>query len=92
MTIEKLGHKQLKLATDADLFDFVSSDTLTPAGPCLGQQRLVEILQSALAVEGPRCHLLLRLTDTVVIQQPGKRAVFSKQGGSICKYGQGWCS
>ena len=59
MTIEKLGHKQLNLATDAAIFDFASSDTVAPAGPCLGQQRLVEILQSALSVEGPRSHMLL---------------------------------
>lgn len=58
MTIEKLIPNQLRVVVDGSLFGFNSSEELTPAIPCAGQERAVAALKTALAVPGPGYHVL----------------------------------
>ena len=56
MTIEKLTPDQLRVATEATLFEFKNSAALTPAKPCTAQNRAVAALKTALTVPGPEYH------------------------------------
>ena len=59
MTIEKLTPDQLRVATEATLFEFKNSAALTPAKPCTAQNRAVAALKTALTVPGPEYHVML---------------------------------
>lgn len=59
MAIETLSSSKLQLATDDSLFNVSSSDELTPAKPCKGQDRAVAALQTALAVPGTGYHVMV---------------------------------
>ncbi len=59
MAIETLDSLQLRLSTDDCIFNASSSDELSPASPCLGQDRAVAALQTALAVPGPGYHMMV---------------------------------
>jgi predicted ATP-dependent protease len=59
MAIETLNPQQLRSVTDDSIFDISSSDELTPAKPCIGQDRAVAALQTALAVPGPGYHVMV---------------------------------
>jgi predicted ATP-dependent protease len=59
MAIETLSSNELRLATDDNIFNVSSSDELTPASPCIGQDRAVAALQTALAIPGPGYHVMV---------------------------------
>ena len=59
MAIKTLSSSELRLSTDDSLINVSSSDELTPAKPCTGQDRAVAALQTALAVPGPGYHVMV---------------------------------
>ena len=58
MTHEKLTKDQLGICTDGSQVGFSSSEEVSPAGPCTGQQRAVTAIATALKISGPGYHVL----------------------------------
>ncbi len=58
MTIKKLKPEQLRKLTDESLFDFKTSNELTPADAYAGQDRAVSVLRSALSIPGVGYHVI----------------------------------
>ncbi len=58
MAIEKLNTEQLRRLTEENLFDFKTSNELTPAGAFTGQDHAVSVLRSTLSIPGLGCHVI----------------------------------